>query len=389
VVGEEESIDQCSIVAFGNGTKIVDKSKMQADGTVINDCCGEALAYRAFRRYLLDQIELCARDCNSIFARVPDTKIFELLPGIKFILFKNNIPFGDCRYFDCDKDQAENETYQKKKSQAEIAKKAKRAEKKAGQARKAWEYREIDEGRIQLYKVQDTKIGSHRDLTGTPKSMLELMDEYHCIVSPSDKMALRAICGCQGALLSLLVKEPVFISEYHFFANQRKGSTVSKTKREALERGLYNRLAGGTYTNPCPKPLIKVLYKDDWMRDSVDDIVPYSFLWFEGGNVDVLKSTEGKSVQRLRPMHQDLLKPREIEAIERQEINTATPSKYCTASYYTSFTYVCKILDIPVDSYVGMKNKAEVYMKNKLAVYEELRTNGKGEWPEKVVFAEF
>ena len=29
------------------------------------------------------------------------------------------------------------------------------------------------------------------------------------------------------------------------------------------------------------------------MRDSFDDVVPYSFLWFEGGNVDILKSTEG------------------------------------------------------------------------------------------------
>ena len=38
---------------------------------------------------------------------------------------------------------------------------------------------------------------------------------------------------------------------------------------------------------------------------------------------------------------------------------------------------------------MGMKNKAEVYMRNKLAVYEELRSKGKGDWPEKVVFAEF
>ena len=150
------------------------------------------------------------------------TAYFQLLPDIKFILFKNNIPFGDCRYFDCEKDQAENaHVYKNPKSKAEIAKKAKKAARTARNDRKQWEYREIDEGRIQLYKLQDAKIGSHRDLTGHPKSTLETMEDYHCIVSPSDKMALRAICGCQGALLSLLLKKPVFLTEYHFFANQR------------------------------------------------------------------------------------------------------------------------------------------------------------------------
>ena len=41
MLGEEEALDKCTIVAFGNGTKVVEKSKMQPDGTVINDCCGK------------------------------------------------------------------------------------------------------------------------------------------------------------------------------------------------------------------------------------------------------------------------------------------------------------------------------------------------------------
>ena len=37
----EESIENCEVVSFGHGTRLIKMENMKSDGTVVEDCTGE------------------------------------------------------------------------------------------------------------------------------------------------------------------------------------------------------------------------------------------------------------------------------------------------------------------------------------------------------------
>ena len=164
-----------------------------------------------FRRYLLDQIESCVKGDSSVL--VQEDGKFALKDDVQFHFFTNYAPFGDMSY--CLKPisgMGENPDIPTNLPGGFIARYLARKQDKMSESQIVKNtFVPENAGKIQKYVC----LGAthKRALTTIPTPENE--QSLHSIVSPSDKIALRAVSGCQGALLSLLLKEPVFFSQYH------------------------------------------------------------------------------------------------------------------------------------------------------------------------------
>lgn len=70
----EENVENCEVVSFGTGTRLIGMQNLTKDGTVIKDSTGDSLALRGLRRYLMHQIEECINENVSIYAKQEDGK---------------------------------------------------------------------------------------------------------------------------------------------------------------------------------------------------------------------------------------------------------------------------------------------------------------------------
>lgn len=96
---DTNSTPDLQVVSIGTGTKCVTGDQMDHKGQTLNDCHGEIIACRGFRRYLYDELFLAAGNKSStIFARQPNGK-FALKPSVHVYLFVNTAPCGDGRVF--------------------------------------------------------------------------------------------------------------------------------------------------------------------------------------------------------------------------------------------------------------------------------------------------
>ncbi|XP_006888887.1 PREDICTED: tRNA-specific adenosine deaminase 1 [Elephantulus edwardii] len=83
------------VVSMGTGTKCIGHSKMRTSGDIINDSHAEVIARRSFQRYLLHQLLLAFLEEDSIFFPGSRTGQWKLRPGLCFVFFSSHTPCGD------------------------------------------------------------------------------------------------------------------------------------------------------------------------------------------------------------------------------------------------------------------------------------------------------
>lgn len=107
-----------TVVSLGTGTNCLGQSETSPEGILVHDSHAEVLCKRAFVSYLMDELEVASRGCDSIFrqmttsgtsgckeedepsspkkARLEEiTKQFELKEEVKFHFYSSHPPCGD------------------------------------------------------------------------------------------------------------------------------------------------------------------------------------------------------------------------------------------------------------------------------------------------------
>lgn len=362
VVGSANEIEKCSVVAVGSGTLVVDKANMKTDGSAINDSTGEALAARAFRTYILCQVNKLASRQTSIFTKDRQGKIF-LKKDVRFLMYTNSCPMGDARYFGIVQSLEPPKPTEGEPMEVETSTKTETPATAPAKSRPWFKRREVvikeeDKGKVQVFKAKPQTDGKSANVESTVIPSSD-STEQHSIKSPSDKLLLRNMTGFQGALNSTLCP-PIYISEYYI------GRAYDE---EAVKRGLYGRAEGASKLQGPSPAVYQVTWKAEKMAQPCSE---YSFVWCEGEQLDIIKSHTGLSVQTAG------------------ELVSESPSLYCTANFYKVFTEVCKTMKKTAGkSYVEGKVASERYQLIKRSVFNKLELEGKGQFPQKAIKPNF
>jgi len=372
VTGAVNEIEKCSVVAVGSGTLVIDTASMKTDGSAINDSTGEALAARGFRAYILSQMSNLSSKQATIFNKDRQGRI-TLKKDVRFLLYTNSCPMGDARYYGTVEgapvvkveplvkvEQVEAAAASSEPMEVEAPPAV--VERTKGGKREVM-IKEEDKGKIQVFKTKIKPDGSSMN-TETTVVPSDSAKDQHSVKSPSDKLLLRNMTGFQGALNSNLCA-PVYISDYYI------GRAYNE---EALHRGLYSRAEGASkLVGPAP-----AVYQVTWKAEKLaQQCSQYSFIWCEGEQLDIIKSTTGMSIALSQPVDADT------------PLESASPSNYCTANFYKCYTEVCKGLRKPVKSYIESKVAAEKYQLIKRSVFNKLELGGKGQFPARAIKPDF
>ncbi|CAG9559671.1 unnamed protein product [Danaus chrysippus] len=214
------------IVALGTGSKCIGATKMSPLGNILNDSHAEVIARRGFLLYLYKNILDTINEKSSIFIR--ENEKFKLKDNIEYLFYSSQMPCGDASIIP---KSGEQDDY------GDLIINNKRAA-------------NIDICEIESKKVKtDIHRTGAKCLTHSNQDPKEPGDKYHLIgqvrtkpgrgdrtlsVSCSDKIARWIHLGIQGALLSLILHEPIYIKCFIF------GSRTPFSK-DTLHRALIYR----------------------------------------------------------------------------------------------------------------------------------------------------
>lgn len=203
------------LVSLGTGSKCIGKNSLSKNGDVLNDSHAEVIARRGFLSYLYSEIELDSQ--SEIFNR--NNATFTLKNGVIFHFFTTHMPCGDAAIFP--------------KTQQDF-----------GKCLNSNKRRKLDIFRTGA-KCLECDVEKDLHLEG---------DEYHLLgkvrtkpgrgdptlsVSCSDKLAKWQQIGLQGALLSLLIPQPIKFQTFIIISN-------TQFSQESLERTFFKRLNNKT-----------------------------------------------------------------------------------------------------------------------------------------------
>ena len=93
------------VVSIGTGTKCITGEMMDHKGETLNDCHGEIIACRGFRRYMFDELMKALKNEGSIdnedtiFERTSSSSKYRVKDRYQVYLFVNTAPCGDGRVF--------------------------------------------------------------------------------------------------------------------------------------------------------------------------------------------------------------------------------------------------------------------------------------------------
>lgn len=208
--------DSLHVVSLGTGTKCLTGNELNDHkGTKIHDSHAEVIARRAFLRYLFEQIELFDKqDNDTIFTKnYNEAGKLQIKKEIEFHFFTTHLPCGDASIF----------------QHSELGPpEAKRAR---------FEKESIEDKDDQFYTGARLVSTQHQDsmiqisgIRTKPGRGIRTLS-----VSCSDKFFKWNLIGVQGALLSTLIAEPIYLKSFTLIGYTAENVT-SSLKRALLER---------------------------------------------------------------------------------------------------------------------------------------------------------
>jgi len=215
-----------------------------------------------------------------------------------------------------------------------------------------------DLGKI-TYFMTSTEFGSSE----TTHQFSE--EKSHCIVSPSDKLAVRQVCGVQGSVLFSL-SNPVYIS--HYFINRSFNET-------SVSRALHQRMNGASIPSGKDAPVQPQFTKVTWKATRlVEKRTKWALVWAKNHEVEILFTPRGMQY------HKD--KQEDVQtALQGDLTQYLAPSEYCTRALFTACVNVCKKSkkNYP-QKYSVAKTANTRYRQLKTSLLSHFKDSGLGEW---------
>lgn len=228
-----EQTDQLDVIALGTGTKCLSGEAVSKLGDRLNDSHAEVIARRAFKRYLLEEMqdsviklnkndgEVASDQDKRLFRWDAKQQIFRIRDGISFHFFTTHPPcgdgsiFGDCKEIDGGPDN------KKPRLEANVD-----AFDSVGVALKVDGFTggkliNADNNTVDLMAQN---FGAVRTKPGRGPRTLS--------VSCSDKLSRWCFAGCQGGLLMTLLEQPIYLETF---------TLCGISDVDAIERAIWKR----------------------------------------------------------------------------------------------------------------------------------------------------
>ncbi|XP_047528716.1 tRNA-specific adenosine deaminase 1 isoform X2 [Vanessa atalanta] len=235
------------VVSLGTGSKCIGASKMSPAGNILNDSHAETFARRGFLIYLYENIINTIENKQSIFHK--EEEKFRLRENIEFIFYSSQMPCGDASIMT---KMGEEDDY----GYMIISSKREAQDDNCDIESKRQKLDIHRTGAKCLPNTeQDPKMpGVNYHLLGQVRTKPGRGDRT-LSVSCSDKMARWIHVGIQGALLDILLSEPIFIRCSKIFPDIRgehkmrpaAGSIIwIKTSQNLTEVAVHGQKLGVT-----------------------------------------------------------------------------------------------------------------------------------------------
>ncbi|CAH1366445.1 unnamed protein product [Tenebrio molitor] len=352
-----EEINTFEVVALGTGSKCIGHDKMSQYGDVLNDSHAEVVCRRAFMRYIYESI---LSQSSDKFIFDTDTHTFKLKDSIKFHFFSTHVPCGDAAIFvkqnaedfgDLIKDEdfvcAQNVLKRKGDTLDDMGKKKIKLQENntndifrtGAKCLKSDIKQDLHQKGVDFHVtgVVRTKPGR-----GIPTLS----------VSCSDKLAKWCHLGVQGALLSIVLSKPIYLSSVTIAG----GTPYNEV---AMQRALFNRLGDVSLESPyCVNEIVFGQADLQFLHEKTHEKNPCSssIAWFQGDNISrqVEVVIDGRR-----------------QGTTKKQLKTSGGLKICKRDFFKYFVNVIKHFKIklenidPLDklSYKEAKLNAKKYQK--------------------------
>lgn len=298
---------ELSVVALGTGSKCIGASKMSEKGDILNDSHAEVMCRRSFLRYIYDQMTVESK----ILKFNEDVSKFLVDPRVKFHFFTTMVPCGDAAIFPMQNSSELGNIVEDNKDDI-IPNKRMKLDDIFRTGAKCVESSD---------KIDPKLPGLEFHVTGVVRTKPGRGDKT-LSVSCSDKLAKWLHLGLQGALLSILLDTPIYLSSFTYPAN-------TPFCEDALERAFYDRL--GLVSLICPYKQNKIMFgrssvKFDFFKDDSKQPCPSSVSWYLGQGKRLEVAVEGKR-----------------QGVTKKKLNTeAGRLKICKLELFKTFMDICE-----------------------------------------------
>ncbi|CAH1153475.1 unnamed protein product [Phaedon cochleariae] len=342
-----EKDKQLELISLGTGSKCIGKVKMSKSGDILNDSHAEVMCRRSFLRFLYYQM----KTESSILTFKKETKKFSIKDNIKFHFFTTHIPCGDAAIFP-------------KQNIEEFGDFVNSPDEVPSKKRKIEDIFRTGAKCLENDPQRDAKCpGTEYHVLGVVRTKPGRGDPT-LSVSCSDKMAKWCHLGIQGALLSILLEEPIYLSTLTI-----AGETPFC--EQSLERALYKRLGNVQLQKPYQVNKMvarQTMKKFEFAKDCSRKPCSSSVSWCNINEKSLEVAVEGRR-----------------QGVTKKKLDTeAGRLKICKLELFKTFMHICESKNIQLKNdcdnwticYGDVKNLAKCYQNSWKLVKECFKT-----WP--------